>query len=117
MTLKYVIIGAIVMTLLALSVNSVVATIARDLTEKEKESGFYNEKGYANSVQSTRPPINPDFSPDKSCLFDVYQLKCIHDSEQECPEDFGRNEDATCFPLIDNGEWECPEGYHTSHKR
>lgn len=40
-------------------------------------------------------------------------LACIPGSEQECPEDFGRNEDATCFPLIDNGEWGCPEGYHT----
>jgi hypothetical protein len=63
--------------------------------------------------QIDRPAINPDFSPDESCLFDAFQLKCIPGSQQECPEDFGRNEDATCFPLIDNGKWGCPEGYHT----
>lgn len=114
MTLKsYVIIGVIIATFLAPSVNSDIATIARDLTENERESGFYNENGYAISSQSARLPINPDFSPDESCLFDAYQLKCIPGSEQVCPADFGSNEDATCFPLIDNGEWGCPDGYHT----
>lgn len=72
MTLKsYVIIAIIVATLLTSSVNSVVASIARDLTEKEKESGFYHENGYAIFSQSARPAINPDFALDVNCLFDT----------------------------------------------
>lgn len=111
---KYVVIGAIVMTLLASSVNSVVATTGRDLTEKEKEIGFYSEQGY-ELPQHDRPAINPDFALDYDCLFDTFQLKCVPGSEQECPEGFGRNEDETCFAkTFINGKWEwkCPEGYH-----
>jgi len=55
-------------------------------------------------------------APDQSCLFDAYQLKGIPGSGQECPEDFGTNEDGTCFsPTLINGnwEWECPDGYHS----
>lgn len=80
----------------------------RELTEKERESGFFNEEGYVNSVQFTRPPTNPDFDPDESCLFDAFQLKCVPGSQQECPENFGQNEDSTCVPKHD----QCPEGYH-----
>jgi hypothetical protein len=85
-----VIIGAIIATLLTSSVNSAVVatTTGRDLTEDERKSGFYSEKGY-ELPQRDRPAINPDFSPDESCLFDVFQLKCIPGSDQECPEDFG----------------------------
>lgn len=39
-------------------------------------------------------------------------MKCIRGSEQECPENFGNNDDSTCFPLDENGDWVCPEGYH-----
>jgi hypothetical protein len=41
-----------------------------------------------------------------SHLFDVFQLKCIPGSTQECPEpQFGRNDDETCFPkTLVNGE-------------
>ena len=35
----------------------------------------------------------------------------VSGSEQECPEDFGSNDDSTCF-LMKDGEWICPEGYH-----
>ena len=50
--------------------------------------------------------------PDESCLFDVYQVKCQPDPvTDECPPDFGSNEDGRCFPAP-NGEWKCPEGYH-----
>jgi hypothetical protein len=48
-----------------------------------------NENCYVLSKQN-RPAINPDFDPDRSCLFDVFQLKCIPGSEQDCPEGFGR---------------------------
>ena len=62
-----------------------------------------------------RPPINPDFAPDYSCLFDTFQLKCIPGSEQECPEGFGNGDPETCFAeTFINGKWEwkCPKGYH-----
>jgi hypothetical protein len=51
--------------------------------------------------------------PDESCLFDVYQIKCQpFPNADDCPEDFGMNEDGYCFPLDENGVWTCPEGYH-----
>jgi hypothetical protein len=50
--------------------------------------------------------------PDQSCLFDITQIKCLPDPiTDECPPDFGDNEDGRCFPAP-NGEWKCPEGYH-----
>jgi hypothetical protein len=56
--------------------------------------------------------------PDESCLFDVYQEKCLPSPVTgECPEGFGRNEDGYCFPrTFINGkwEWECPESYHST---
>lgn len=61
----------------------------------------------ASSGQHARPPINPNFDPDESCQLDAYQEKCTPGSEQECPDGFGQNEDATCVPKDD-----CPEGYH-----
>ena len=60
---------------------------------------------------------NPFFAPDRSCLFDVYQLHCIPGDHQDCPENFGQNEDGTCFPdTFINGtwEWECPPEYHSA---
>ena len=64
-----------------------------------------------------RPAINPNFNPNYSCLFNVYQEKCIPGSQQKCPKpQFGSNEDDTCFPMtLINGEWEweCPDGYHS----
>jgi hypothetical protein len=120
MTLKYVIMIGIIAT--ALLMPDVTNAFASDneprhlFTEEERESGFYNENGYVKG-QSNRPPINPEFDPDYDCLFDVFQLKCIPGSTQECPEpQFGRNDDETCFPkTLVNGEWECecPEGYHS----
>jgi hypothetical protein len=65
-------------------------------TEEERESGFYNENGYVKG-QNNRPQINLEFAPDESCLFDVFQLKCIPGSQQECPEGFGNNDPETCF--------------------
>ena len=58
--------------------------------------------------------------PDKSCLFDVYQIKCQafpnmnETARAECPEGFGANEDDYCFPLHRQG---CPEGYHMQQMR
>ena len=51
--------------------------------------------------------------PDESCLFDIEQIKCLPSPiTDECPENFGTNEDGQCFPLNEDGDWECPEGYH-----
>ena len=59
--------------------------------------------------KGNRPAINEDFDPDQSCLFDVFQLKCVPGSQQECPEGFGSAESEDCFPEHRDG---CPEGYH-----
>lgn len=77
------------------------------MDEEERESGFYNENGHPKLAD--RPAINPDFAPDKSCSFDVYQLQCIPGLEQSCSdvEGFERNEDGQCHPTGD-----CPEDYH-----
>ena len=83
MTLKYVVIGTIIATLLG---SAQIATASSDFAGD-------NFKAY----KPDRPAINPDFSPDESCLFDVYQLRCIPGAEQECPEGLGTNEDYTCF--------------------
>jgi hypothetical protein len=63
---------------------------------------------FETGVKSDRPPINSDFAPDESCLFDVNQLKCVPGSEQECPEGFEINEDRQCHPISPP----CPENYH-----
>lgn len=76
-----------------------------ELSEEQRESGFYNENGHPK--QADRPAINPDFDPDESCDLDVYQLKCIPGLEQECPEGFGNNEDGQCHPT-----GPCPDGHH-----
>ena len=45
-------------------------------------------------TQTKRAVINEDFDPDESCLFDVYQKKCLPSQiTDECPEDFGTHED------------------------
>jgi hypothetical protein len=101
-TINYVVIGVIIATLL--SSTSTVALASTGFTGDDFKAG-----------QSQRPPINPDFDPDESCLFDVYQEQCIPGAEQECPENFGNNDDATCFPkTLADGEWKwrCPDGYH-----
>jgi hypothetical protein len=92
LTIKYVIIGVIIVTLLGSGQIAAASTLVG------------------------RPAINPDFDPDKSCLFDITQDKCELGSEQECPEGFGTNEAYRCVPrTLVNGEWKwlCPEGYHS----
>lgn len=69
-----------------------------------------NEDDDDNSFRTSqrqRPAINPDFNPDYSCLFDVFQLKCIPGSEQECPKPrFSAGDPEMCFPnTLVNGEW------------
>ena len=71
---------------------------------------YASDDPFRNS-QGNRPAINEAFDPDRSCMFDAYQLKCIPGSQQECPDDFGRNEDSTCVYPHSEG---CPEGYHTT---
>ena len=85
-----------------LSIAVAVAVASTGFTGEDFKAGHH-----------ARPPINPDFDPDYSCLFDVYQEQCIPGSEQECPENFGNNDDSTCFPLDENGDWVCPESYHS----
>jgi hypothetical protein len=77
----------------------------------QSQSGFFTERGFVVQPKSDRPAINEDFNPDRSCMFDAYQLKCIPGAEQECPEGFGNNDDSTCFFLHKEG---CPEGYHST---
>lgn len=76
-------------------------------TEEERESGFYNGKGYLLG-KSNRPAINPGLDPDEDCKFDAYQIKCQPGSEQECPWGPGTNEDESCVP----SDVECPDGYN-----
>ena len=72
-----------------------------------------------NSTSNVNKPLyqqienlieNPFFAPDASCMFDAYQLHCIPGDHQECPENFGQNEDGTCF-VSKEGKG-CPDGYH-----
>lgn len=90
----------IVIAVLLLPVGNVLAT----------DNGLFTEKGYVKG-QSARPAINEDFAPDKSCMFDTFQLKCIPGSEQECPEGFGSGDPETCFFMNPGG---CPEDYHST---
>jgi hypothetical protein len=53
------------------------------------------------------------FNPDQGCLFNVDQPKCTPPEGVDCPEDFGTNEDGQCFPLNEDGDWECPPDYHS----
>jgi hypothetical protein len=93
--ISYIIIA---IAIIVLTVPTVNASSGRVLSEEERESGFYDEDGYPK--QADRPAINPDFAPDYSCLFDIYQAKCIPSSEQECPEGLGgNNDDETCVLL------------------
>ena len=77
----------------------------------QNQSGFFTESGFVVHSKSDRPAINEDFNPDRSCMFDAYQLRCIPGAGQECPEGFGNNDDSTCFFLHREG---CPEGYHST---
>jgi hypothetical protein len=103
MTIKIVMIGAIVMIILISSISNVSAS-ARELTQDERESGFYNERGSPKYDQD-RPAINPDFAPDEECNLGYY-LKCLPGTAQECPEGYHNGEDNSCSPV------ECQEGYH-----
>ena len=46
---------------------------ASELSEEEKESGFYRENGSVISNTKERPAINPDFNPDEDCNI-AYEL-------------------------------------------
>ena len=119
MALKGIIIGAIIVILLiSTSTSTAFASVSRELSEKERESGFYTESG-SPKYNKDRPAINPDFDPDKSCLFDILQDKCDPGTEGECPEGFGQNSDNRCVPrTFVDGEWKwiCPEGYHSAYE-
>jgi hypothetical protein len=68
---------------------------------------------FSSSIKANRPAINPDFAPDESCLFDVFQLKRVPGSQQECPEGFGHADPDNCYPQFGpGGTWACPEGSH-----
>ena len=51
-----------------------------------------------------------DDGPDISCLFNVFQQKCLPDEDGNCPDGFNMNEDGRCFP--DHHDEGCPDGYH-----
>ena len=87
------------------------SSVSSSSSESESESGFFTERGFVVQSQSDRPAVNQDFNPDRSCMFDAFQLKCIPGADQECPEGFGNNDDSTCFFIHKQG---CPEGYHST---
>ena len=87
------------------------SSVSSSSSESESESGFFTERGFVVQPQSDRPAVNQDFNPDRSCMFDAFQLKCIPGADQECPEGFGNNDDSTCFFFHKQG---CPEGYHST---
>jgi hypothetical protein len=80
-------------------------------SSSQRQSGFFTERGFVVQPKSDRPAINEDFNPDRSCMFDAYQLRCILGADQVCPEGFGNNDDSTCFFFHKKG---CPEGYHST---
>ena len=80
-------------------------------SSSQSKSGFFTERGFVVQPKSDRPVINEDFNPDRSCMFDAYQLRCIPGADQVCPEGFGNNDDSTCFLFHKEG---CPEGYHST---
>jgi hypothetical protein len=102
-----IIIVLAILTVMATVVDTLPAIAGRrDLNQEERESVMYQDNGYVKS-QSNRPAINPDFDPDRSCLFDTFQLRCIPGSQQECPEGFGAGDPETCFAeTFINGKWE-----------
>ena len=127
MTLKYVVVGAIITTLLTsgLTVEVNASMDNRSATDytcffdsgrpgcepvvytAENITAEIDKPDFATNSKQDRPAINPDFDPDESCDFNTFQLKCIPGSEQDCPEGFWSNEDYTCHLSGD-----CPEGYH-----
>ena len=69
---------------------------------------------HMNKVQ--RPAINEEFDPDFDCIFDVFQLKCVPGSQQECPEGFSAGDPENCYPISQRTESgsHCPKGYHST---
>jgi hypothetical protein len=72
--------------------------VQKDLNEKERESGFYDEEGDVLDIE-LRPAINPDLDPDEDCNL-AYELKCIPGSEQRCRDlgEFSNFEINVCRP-------------------
>jgi hypothetical protein len=82
------------------------------------EEGFFCEAGSTeHTCEIFDPeldlPSNSRFDPDEDCLFNVDQPKCTPPEGVDCPEGFGTNEDRQCFPLNEDGDWECPEDHHS----
>jgi hypothetical protein len=106
MTTKIVMIGMMIMITTLAVPNVAYASVQQDLSEEERESGFYDEEGYPLNTQD-RPVVNPAFDPDEDCNL-AYELKCLPGAEQECPDGFHNGEDNVCSPI------ECQEGYITA---
>jgi hypothetical protein len=88
----YISIIIVLIALIAVGIpTTVFANVSQELSEEERESGFWGERDF---VTHDRPAINPDFVPNESCNLDVYQIQSIPESELECPEDFGKNDDS-----------------------
>jgi len=98
--------------------NSSSSSASSSTSESESEpsssqgqSGFFTEGSFVVQPKSDRRALNEDFNPDRSCMFDAYQLRCIPGADQVCPEGFSNNDDSTCFFFHNGG---CPEGYHST---
>jgi hypothetical protein len=95
----------------SLSASSSSSESESESSSSQSKSGFFTERGFVVQPKSDRPAINEDFNPNRSCMFDAYQLRCIPGADQVCPEGFGNNDDSTCFLFHKEG---CPEGYHST---
>lgn len=102
-----VIIEVIIATLLTPTMYVSASVNQEELSEEERESGFYNDTRGSPKYTQDRPAINPDFAPDENCNF-AYELHCIPGSQQSCfdLEGFHNGEDNVCSPI------KCQEGYH-----
>ncbi len=105
MTIKYVIIGAIIIALL------VTGQLATASSSSEPFNAFHNlsDEEEIWFGEKERPAINPHFDPDQDCNI-AYEVKCIPGSQQSCSdlEGYHNGEDNVCSPI------DCQEGYATA---
>jgi hypothetical protein len=92
-------IAIIAIVLLLRTPAYVFASVSKELTEEERESGFYDEEGRPFKTEN-RSAINPGFDPVEDCNI-AYELKCNPGSLQKCSdlEGFNNGENNVCSPI------------------